>query len=129
LARLAEARYVLLGEKHDNPDHHVLQARIIRALAAAGRRPTVALEMFTPAQTGALARYLAAHPRAAAGIGEAVNWKASGWPTWEMYEPIAQAALDAGLTIEPANLDDDRVRAVGRQGAAALDPAFVQRHG
>jgi uncharacterized iron-regulated protein len=119
---------VLLGEKHDNPDHHVLQARMIRALTAAGRRPVTAFEMFTPSQAQALTRYLAAHPREAAGIGEAVNWKESGWPTWAMYEPIAQVALDAGLTIIAANLDNDRVRAVGRQGVAALDPGFVRRH-
>lgn len=128
VARVAEARYVLLGEKHDNPDHHAIQARMIRALTAAGRRPAVAFEMFTPSQTRALGRYLVAHPRDAAGIGEAVNWKASGWPAWPIYEPIAQAALDAGLSIVAANLDNDRVRAVSRQGVAALDAAFVRRH-
>lgn len=128
-ARLAEARYVLLGEKHDNPDHHVLQARMLRALMAAGRRPAVAFEMFTPSQAGALARHLAARPRDAAGIAEAMNWKASGWPAWSMYEPIAQAALDAGLQIVVANLDTERVRAVSRQGVVALDAALVQRHG
>ena len=120
---------MLLGEKHDNPDHHVLQARLVRALTAAGRHPTVAFEMFTPSQAGALARHLAAHPHDAAGIGEAVNWKASGWPAWTMYEPIAQAVLDATLLIVPANLDNERVRAVGRQGVTALDATFVQRHG
>lgn len=129
IARIAEARFMLFGETHDNPDHHVLQTRLIRALTAAGRRPVVAFEMLTPSQAGALARYLAAHPREAAGIAEAVNWKASGWPAWAMYEPIAQAALDAGLPIVAANLDDERVRAVGRQGVAALDAAFVRRHG
>ena len=129
IARLAEARYVLLGEKHDNPDHHVLQARMLRALTAAGRRPAVAFEMFTPSQAGALARHLAARPRDAAGVGEAVNWKESGWPAWTMYEPIAQAALDAGLPIVVANLDPERVRAMSRQGVAALDAALVRRHG
>jgi uncharacterized iron-regulated protein len=129
IVRLAEARYVLLGEKHDNPDHHVLQARMIRALTAAGRRPAVAFEVFTPYQAGALALYLAAHPHEAAGIGEAVNWKVSGWPAWAIYEPIAQAALDAGLPLVSANLDDERARAVGRQGMAVLVNAFVQRHG
>lgn len=129
VAAITRARYLLLGEKHDNADHHALQARMIRALTAAGRRPTVALEMLTPSQAGALTRYLAAHPREAAGIGEAVNWKASGWPAWTMYELIAQAALNAGLPIVPANLDDERVRAVSRQGVAALDRVFVQRHG
>jgi uncharacterized iron-regulated protein len=128
-ARLAETRYVLLGEKHDNADHHALQARMIRALTAAGRRPAVAFEMLTPSQARALAPYLAAHPREAAGIGQALNWDAAGWPSWAMYEPIAQAALDAGLPIVTANLDDERVRAVGRQGVGVLDAAFVRRHG
>lgn len=128
-ARLVEAQYVLLGEKHDNPDHHVLQARMVRALTAAGRRPAVAFEMFTPSQAGALARHLAARPRDAAGIAEAVDWKASGWPAWAMYEPIAQAALDAGLPIVVANVDRERVQAVSRQGVTALDAGLVQRHG
>ena len=129
VARLSHARYVLLGEKHDNSDHHVLQARLLRALTAAGRRPAVAFEMFTPSQASALARHLAARPQDAAGIGNAVNWHASGWPAWSMYEPIAQAALDAGLPIVVAGLDPERVRAVSRQGVAALDPPLVQRHG
>src|SRR5262245_62896057 len=31
-ARLARSRFVMLGERHDNPDHHVLQAKLVRAL-------------------------------------------------------------------------------------------------
>jgi uncharacterized iron-regulated protein len=127
--RIAQARYALLGEKHDNLDHHALQARLLRALTAAGRRPAVAFEMLTPSQAGALTRHLAARPRDAAGIGEAVNWEASGWPAWSMYEPIAQAALDAGLPMVVANLDPERVRAASRQGLAMLDAALIQRHG
>jgi uncharacterized iron-regulated protein len=46
-----------------------------------------------------------------------------------MYEPIAQAALDAGLPIVAANLDLERVRALSRGGVGALDPALVHRHG
>ena len=128
VARITPARYVLLGEKHDNADHHALQARLLRALTSAGRRPAVALEMLTPSQTGPLGRHLAARPRDAAGIGEAVGWKDSGWPAWSMYEPIAQAALDAGLPIVAANLDADRVRAVSRGGLGAVDAALVGRH-
>src|SRR5205823_9864624 len=105
------------------------QARLLRALVAAGRRPAVAFEMLTPSQAAPLAHHLSARPRDAAGIGEAVNWKASGWPEWSMYRPIAEAALDAGLPIVVANLDPGRVRAASRQGVGALDPALVQRHG
>lgn len=116
--RLAASRFVLLGEKHDNPDHHRLQARLARAVYEAGRRPALALEMITPAQHAALIGYVQAHPRDAAGLGPAIGWGRSGWPPWPQYAPIVQAALDAGTAIVPANLDTAAVRAVAR-GAAA----------
>src|SRR5262249_55513159 len=42
---LADADYVLLGEQHDNPAHHELEAEIVRRLIAAGRRPALVMEM------------------------------------------------------------------------------------
>jgi uncharacterized iron-regulated protein len=129
IAELARARFVVLGEKHDNPEHHRIQAALLQGLIAAGRRPAVAFEMFTTAETEPLAAHLRTHPRDAAGIAEAVKWNQTGWPEWEMYRPIAQAALDAGLPIVPANLANERIRAVSRGTSDALDPAFVSRHG
>lgn len=128
LARVAKARYVLLGEKHDNPDHHRLQARAVESILATGRRPALVFEMFTSAQAPALARHLAERPRDATGIADAVNWKASGWPDWAMYQPIAAAALDAGAPIVAANVDAEQVRALRRDRFAALDRTFVARY-
>ena len=34
---LLESSYVLLGEKHDNPDHHALQLRVLQALINADK--------------------------------------------------------------------------------------------
>lgn len=126
--RLARARFVLLGEKHDNPDHHRLQAALVRTLAAAGRRPAVAVEMLDTGQAPALARHLAASPRDAPGLGDAVGWKDSGWPPWPLYEPIAQAALDAGLPILAANLPPPIIAAVARGNASALPASLVTAH-
>ena len=125
---LAGARFVLLGEKHDNPDHHALQARVARALVDSGRRPLMAFEMLTPSQAPALERHRAARPRDSAGLGPAVGWEQSGWPEWSWYEPIVRVAVEAWLPIVPANLDAERVRALRREGVTALDPAFVRRH-
>jgi uncharacterized iron-regulated protein len=129
IAELARARFVLLGEKHDNPEHHRIQAALLRGLIAAGRRPAVAFEMFTTAESEPLQTHLKTRPRDAAGIADAVRWGQSGWPEWAMYQPIAQAALDAGLPIVPANLTNERIRAVSRGTNDALDGAFVNRHG
>jgi uncharacterized iron-regulated protein len=46
-----------------------------------------------------------------------------------MYEPIARAALEAGLPIVVANLDPERARAVSREGVGALDAALIRLYG
>jgi uncharacterized iron-regulated protein len=126
--RLTAARFVLLGEKHDNPDNHQVQAVVLRALLASGRRPIVAFEMFTPDDTPAIARHLAGAPRDAAGLGPAVDWKRSGWPDWIYYQPIAQAALDAGVPIVAANLTPATARALARGQRSALPATLVERY-
>jgi uncharacterized iron-regulated protein len=123
--RLAESRFVLLGERHDNPDHHVLQAKLVRALIEGGRRPAVGFEMFTTDDAIVLARYLARSPKDAAGLGDAVNWSRSGWPEWRHYQPIAQAALDGSLPIVATNLSRAATDAVRRNGLPGLGPALA----
>jgi len=124
---LRRGRFVLLGEKHDNPDHHRLQAWLLRALIAAGRRPAVGFEMFSVDDAPAIARQVAAHPSDAVGLAEAVNWQRSGWPDWAMYRPIAEAALQANLPIIATNLSPATVRSLGQRGAAALDATLAAR--
>jgi uncharacterized iron-regulated protein len=113
--------FVLLGEKHDNPDHHRLQAWVIEALAASGRRPAVAMEMLDSDQAPALATHLKRQPQDAAGLGSAVGWNARGWPNWSIYVPIADAALRAGLPIVAADMTGAERRTVGRHGVAGLE--------
>jgi uncharacterized iron-regulated protein len=129
VARLAARRFVLLGEKHDNPDHHRLQAWILDALVAAGRRPAVAFEMFRADQADAIARHLAASPGDARGLADALDWRRSGWPAWSMYEPIVEVALRARLPLVAANLSAAATTALRRGGVAALDAGEVARLG
>jgi uncharacterized iron-regulated protein len=127
--RLARGRFVLLGERHDNPDHHRLQAWVLRALIAAGRRPAVGFEMFTVDDAPAIARHLTAHPADAIGLAQAVDWQRSGWPDWAMYQPIAEAALKSGLPIVATNLSPATARTMGQTGLDALDASFAARLG
>lgn len=124
-AALAGARFVLLGEQHDNPDHHRLQAQFLAATVAEGRRPTLAFEMLDMRQQPALARFLSSHSDDAAGLGAAVDWADSGWPLWSMYAPIARVALAHDLKIVAANLPVDKIEAVARKGYEVLDPDLV----
>jgi uncharacterized iron-regulated protein len=124
--RLAEADVVLLGEKHDNPDHHRLQAWAIAAMAAAGRRPAVAFEMIPRDKAEALAGYLEAGGDAA-GLGPALAWSETGWPDWALYRPIAEAALSAGLPLAASDLPEAKRGQISEQGIAALPDGLVAR--
>jgi len=120
IERLTGARFVLLGEVHDNPDHHRLQGWIIERLAARGARPAVVMEMIPQDKADALAEYLAGADATAAGLGPALDWDESGWPDWSAYQPIAEAAFAAGLPIKPGNPPSDLTREVAKDGFHGL---------
>ncbi len=121
VASLASARMVLLGERHDNFDHHRLQAALLRALVTAGRHPAVAFEMFDSDEQPKVDAAVAATPRSSDAIARAVGWEKKGWPPWPAYARIADVALDGGLPIVAANLPLREVRAIARQGLSAID--------
>lgn len=123
LDRLAGADFVLLGERHDNPDHHRLQAWVV---AFSGAR-AVALEMIDSDQAARLSQYLTTSPRSAEQLGNALEWANSGWPHWSQYQPIAEAAMRRGLPVLAANLPPALARAIARDGLEALPaPLAVQ---
>jgi len=120
---LARADLVLIGERHDHPDHHALQARILEALVARGRRPAVAFEMLDGDDAQAVAAATQGGgdvPTRAAALRVGVAWDESGWPDWALYAPVFEAALAAGLPIVAANLTRAELHALGHGGAAAL---------
>ena len=126
-AAIAEADFVLLGEKHDNPYHHALQARALREMLARGKKPAVAFEMLDTDQRPAMDAYLAKKDASAEGFGAAVDWEKRGWPTYAWYAPIVKIALDAHLPIVATNLPRAELRAIVHDGK--LDPARARELG
>jgi len=117
---LAAARFVLLGERHDNPDHHRLQARVIEQLVRVGRRPAVVLEMLEVAQQGVVDQYVARPDASAAGFGAALAWEHTSWPPFAEYQPIFEAAFLHKLPIFAGNLAHADAKALVKQGPGAL---------
>ena len=106
------ARFVLLGEKHDNPDHHRLQAWIVEQTAGSG--DTVVFEMLSTDEAGALNRAWQGDGTDLAALGPALRWEARGWFTWDDYKPIFAAAAKAGATPTVGDLPRSVRRAVSR---------------
>ncbi|NRB17531.1 MAG: ChaN family lipoprotein [Rhodobacteraceae bacterium] len=106
---LATADVVILGEVHDNPAHHQMQADILTALAP----KAVVWEMITQAQADGLAAIPLSE---ASRVSAYLDWAGSGWPEFGLYAPVFAAAKGAqqfgGLVSRSA------ARAVMEQGAA-----------
>lgn len=117
---IGSPRFLLLGEKHTNPDHHRIQAALIEARASRGGNPAVVFEMIDRDQSETLKRYLAKSDASAEGLGAALNWKKRGWPSWPIYQPIAEASFRHNLTILPGSLTRQTIRAVAKQGVSVL---------
>jgi uncharacterized iron-regulated protein len=127
MAALARHRLVLLGEKHDNADHHRLQSRVVRSLARSGERRAVAFEMLSVDLAEPLERALAEPSPSTADLRVATAWDASGWPDWMLYAPVFEAALDARLPILPAAPPRALYAEVSQHGIAGLESDVRQR--
>jgi uncharacterized iron-regulated protein len=103
-ARLVGPRFVLLGEQHDNPYHHLLQARVISLLVASGVRPAVAFEMLATDHVGAIHDCQIEPHCTVEEFRHAVEWDDSGWPAWQLYEPVFRTAINARLPIVAADI-------------------------
>ena len=109
---------VVIGEIHDNPRHHLNQARIVAEVNPSA----LIFEMLTSAQVEGAAGVDRTDETA---LGAALGWDGTGWPHFSDYWPIFEAGPDAvlyGAAVPPPDLhvamDDGALAAFGE---GALD--------
>lgn len=83
-----EAQVFVLGEVHDNPAHHAVQAEAVRDIAPRA----LVFEMLTEAQAAEVRDDRLDDPEA---LAELLAWDAAGWPDFAMYYPIFVAGRGA----------------------------------
>jgi len=111
--RLRSARYVLLGEIHDDAVQHRLRAAVLRALLADGRPTWVVFEQIDRQHNAAVA----AAPRDAEAIATAGRLDRKAW-AWPLHRPLFDAALAAGAMVVGGNLSRAEASRVVSGGAA-----------
>lgn len=119
----AHAALCMLGEQHDHPDHHAVQAWIVAALAQRGTLAALALEM---ADAGL--RFDGPRDAPEAVVRERLHWNEDGWP-WTLYAAPVMAAVRAGAPVAGVNLPQAGMRPAMRQARwdASVPPAVRQR--
>lgn len=114
LERLQRAPRVLVGEQHDNPDHHALQLWLLRELAARRSQGSVLLEMLTPVQQAQVDQAQAS-VRAGLPLGNpftALAWQ-PGWD-WSVYGPLMMHLVAQPYPLLAANLERDELMGIYR---------------
>ena len=109
--RAMQSELVLLGETHDNAEHHRLQIEVLNFLAAQGLRPTLLLEQFDTEQQAAL--------DSALGSGADPATLLRGWDAAQ-YRPLLAQAAAQKLPLVAANLSRTAARPLVREGFAAM---------
>lgn len=113
--RLAVAPRVLVGEQHDNPDHHAVQLWLLRELAAQRAQGSLLMEMLNPDQQ---AKVDAAQAATRAGQPPADAFKALAWQAnwdWSVYGALVTYALRQPYPLLAANLDRAQIMQIYRQ--------------
>jgi uncharacterized iron-regulated protein len=109
IERLVRPSRLIVGEQHDNRDHHELQLWLLQSLGQRRPQGSLLLEMLTPDQQPHVddVRHTSTPP---ADLPGALTWE-SGWD-WNLYGPIVRFALSQPYPLLAANLDMLEVRAV-----------------
>jgi uncharacterized iron-regulated protein len=117
LADLTRADVIFVGEQHDDPATHRLEAAILDGLRRRGAPVVLSLEMFERDTQASLAGYLAGK------ISEEEFLKASRpWPRYATdYRALVEMARAERWSVVAANVPRRYASDVAKSGRAALD--------
>ena len=117
LAELSRVDVVFVGEQHDDPNTHRLEAAILQGLLRRDTSATVSLEMFERDVQSLVDGYLAGT------ISEEEFLEQSRpWPRYATdYRPLVEIARANGWPVIASNVPRKYASAVAKGGLAALD--------
>ncbi|AJR00028.1 hypothetical protein F652_2038 [Enterobacteriaceae bacterium bta3-1] len=112
LAKLRDRPRVIVGEKHDNLQHHQIEQWLVESLPRQRTQGSVLMEMITPSQqdkVNAIKDQLK-QGKSLTGqqITEQTAWQ-KGWK-WELYSGVTTAALAGSYPLLSANIDRSEIK-------------------
>ena len=117
LADIGGADAVFVGEQHDDPNTHRLEAALLEGLHRRGIAPTVSLEMFERDVQPLLDAYVAG-----TAAEEETLKGARPWPRYKTdYRPLVEFAKANGWPVVASNVPRRIASAVAKGGRAAVD--------
>ncbi len=112
VAALADEAYVLLGEKHDNPDHQALQLWLLQALQSERRQASLVVEMLRSEQQPQLDQWQGQSLPDDVSLPEELGWQ--GWD-WSAYGELVRWGLTYSERLLASNLSRSEIQAAYQQ--------------
>ncbi len=131
IKRLSTHDVIYLSEKHDNPDHHAMQQRIINRLIENKITPLIGFEFFSMEDTPDILNFIdsakVAHSKERTKIIETDLRKKLGWDTqsdemWAYYYGLLTLARDNGLEAAGLDLPETLKKRITRKGISGITP-------
>lgn len=124
----------LLGEVHDNGEHHRMRASLIRTFPpkteAGCQASAFVFEHISADQQAGLDQFDTFN-RQARRLGTAgdlfrfVDWDKSGWPAARLFAPLIEQVVDSRRPILAGNPARELTRKVAKEGLGALAPTLT----
>ncbi|BFM15996.1 ChaN family lipoprotein [Maricurvus nonylphenolicus] len=115
LEALKLAPYVVIGEKHDNPDHHAIELQLLEALAKSDS--AVVFEMLNDQQAPLILGLQAGLTSEA--FKQQLQWPEKGW-AWQDYGPLMQLVVQQGSKLSVGNIDREKINQLYTGGLEIL---------
>lgn len=115
LARAAAAEIVLLGEQHDDEDHHRWQAQVLAGLHALRPNLVIGFEMFPRRAQPVLDRWVAGELTEAEFLQQSEWGKVWSMPA-ELYLPLFHFARMNRIPMLALNIDAELTRRIADKG-------------
>ncbi|BDW84372.1 ChaN family lipoprotein [Roseicyclus marinus] len=111
VAAASRAEVVVLGEVHDNPGHHALQAEVLEGIGPSA----IVFEMIGAEAARGITPEMAGDAQALAFY---LDWANSGWPDFSYYAPLF--AYGAEVPVYGALIGREAAQGAFAQGAAEV---------
>lgn len=119
LAAMAQRAVVLLGEQHDDMDHHRWQLQTLAALHAQQPHMVIGFEMFPRRAQPVLDRWVAGELTEAEFLAQSEWGKVWSMPA-ELYLPLFHFARMNRIPMLALNIDGELTRAIAEKGWAGV---------
>ena len=126
LARLNRADFLIVGEVHDNPTHHMRQAQIIREMHKDHRNISVVMEHVDSSQEDILKDF--AVTKNIEDLPKRLRWVESGWPDWQIFRPIFVTTNDLGISVHHGLFSKNKIMKIYQNGLTEVfEPGEYRR--